>query len=145
MSVPIRSDIVDVYVFRRVSGAERYEFLQLLRRGPRMSGTWHPVMGHMDAQERADETARREVLEEVGLRTGSVDCLRFFALEQIHPYFIPDMNCIVMSPRFAAEVSGAWVPALNDEHSEYRWIAASQRHLVMWPGQRACIAEICEQ
>jgi dATP pyrophosphohydrolase len=144
MTVPLRSDIIDVYIFRRSLGPARYQFLQLLRSEDPFKGTWHPIMGHMHEGETALQAAHRELAEEVSLLPSSPDCLRFFALEQVHPYFIPELNCIVLSPRFATEVGVGWSPTLNPEHSDFRWIDASETHLFMWPGQRACIAEILD-
>ncbi len=142
MSVPLRSDIIDVYIFRRCPGPGRYEFLQLLRSQTPMLGTWHPIMGHMNPGETALQTAHREMIEEVGLTPHSPDCLRFFALEQVYPYYISDLNCIVLSPRFAAEVASGWSPTLNHEHTASRWTHSSQSHLFMWPSQRNCVNEI---
>ena len=72
-----------------------------------------------------------------------------WALEQVHPFFVPAIDAVVLSPRFALEVPAAFRPALNSEHSDYRWVderdardAASG--CFMWPGQRQAIAEILE-
>jgi len=142
----VRSDIVDVFIFRRRRGADStLEFLQLLRTAEPMGGTWHPVMGHIEAGETATDCAVRELREEVGLSLSDASLLRLFALEQVHPYFIPQINTIVLSPRFAAEVDANWSPTLNDEHSAVRWIAVSDvpAHF-MWPGQIAACREIID-
>ena len=155
----MRSDIIDVYVFRRPRGrADVIEFLQLLRTGEPMGGTWQPVMGHIEAGETAPQTARRELLEEVGLAASDAAMLGLWALEQVHPYYIAAIECIVLSPRFAAEVDAAWEPTLNHEHSARRWIAmpvepelanadARRGSLApwFWPGQRACVLEILHE
>lgn len=142
----VRSDIVDVYIFRRrLGGNSPLEFLQLLRTAEPMGGTWHPVMGHIEEGETAIECAIRELQEEVGLALADAALVRLFALEQVHPYFIPQINTIVLSPRFAAEVSAQWTPTLNDEHADFQWTAESEvyRHF-MWPGQMAACREIID-
>ncbi|MBC7773287.1 MAG: NUDIX domain-containing protein [Pyrinomonadaceae bacterium] len=142
----VRSDIVDVYIFRRRRGnTPGIEFLQLLRTAEPMGGTWHPVMGHIEAGETAIDCAVRELQEEVGLVRSDPSLLRMFALEQVHPYFIPQINTIVLSPRFAAEVTPDWNPTLNDEHSAFQWTVESEvyRHF-MWPGQMAACKEIID-
>lgn len=142
----IRSDIIDVYIFRRPASApgkdHSVEFLQLRRSRAPMLGDWHPVMGHIEAGESAVETMIRELGEETGLRVPS-DVVNAWALEQVHPFFMADRNEIHLSPRFTVEVASDWEPSLNTEHDAGRWInASSVATAFMWPGQLASIAEI---
>ncbi len=131
-------------------GAEidRLFFLQLLRTREPLAKTWHPIMGHIDTDangqtETAAACATRELNEEVGLDPFAGACLGFWALEQVHPFFIASIDCIVMSPRFAAEVAPSWSPALNTEHSSHRWVdGRSALRAFMWPGQHRAIEEI---
>lgn len=134
----IRTDIVDVYIFRRNDGTP--ELLQLLRAGDPMGGTWHPLMGHTEPGETAAACALRELHEEVGLSASDPALLGFWQLEQVHPYFIASLDCVVMSPRFCVEVERDWQPKLNSEHTDHRWAAALSAF--MWPGQRAAVAEV---
>ena len=155
--VELRSDIVDVYLFRRSrSGAE---FLQMLRSEEPMKGTWHPIMGHMHEGEDAVSTALRELKEETGLGSrvgvnadGVSACgmsLGMWALEQVHPFFIARLNCIVFSPRFVVEVGPGWEPVLNEEHEAARWVlvdgvSGAGSEAFVWPGQRASVREVME-
>lgn len=147
----VRSDVIDVYVFRRADGsasAREVQVLQLLRAKEPLASTWHPIMGHVEAGESAVDAAIRELMEEVGLKVESSACLGFYAMEQTYPYFVADLDCIVASPRFAVEVAPSWSPALNAEHSDARWIGlpfhAGQpgEDFFLWPGQRLCIADL---
>ncbi|MFM9958378.1 MAG: NUDIX domain-containing protein [Phycisphaerales bacterium] len=147
----VRTDIVDVYIFRRAAepglarDAAPIEFLQLLRATDPLAQTWQPIMGHVepaDPPETAVQTALRELREEVGLVIPSPHCLGLWALEQVHPFYIAAIDTIVMSPRFACEVTADWLPTLNDEHLEWRWVR--EAIAFMWPGQRRCLEEIIE-
>jgi dATP pyrophosphohydrolase len=144
----LRTDIVDVYIFRRVSGGgdgnpAAVEFLQLLRSGDPMRGTWQPVMGHVERGETAVVCAIRELEEEVQLRGGDEHFIGLWALEQVHPYYIAAIDTIVHSPRFAAEVARGWQPTLNHEHEAHRWVPAWRAAwMFMWPGQAAACKEI---
>ncbi|MFT5423200.1 MAG: 8-oxo-dGTP pyrophosphatase MutT (NUDIX family) [Phycisphaerales bacterium] len=143
----VRTDLIDVYVFRHA--AHGTELLQLRRveadEGHDLHGTWQPVMGHIENHETPAQTAARELEEETGLCADSPDCKRLIALEGIHPYYLPSRNAIMMSPRFACEAALSWEPTLNHEHDAVRWIAVEQAdEMFMWPGQRACIAELLE-
>jgi 8-oxo-dGTP pyrophosphatase MutT (NUDIX family) len=158
----VRTDIVDVYIFRRPAASDRpgvVEFLQLLRTGDPLGGTWQPVMGHIEAGETAVRTALREVKEEVGLMAGDPALLGMWALEQVHPYYVVAIEAIVLSPRFCIEVDQAWEPRLNSEHSARRWITAP-RHVrgspdaemlraacdqFMWPGSKRAVEEVVHE
>lgn len=149
----VRTDIVDAYIFRRPSGPSSsrvIELLQLRRVGPPLADAWLPVMGHIEKGETALATVLREVREEVGLDASSEAWLGAWALEQVHPYYLGVLDCIVMSPRFVIEVSAGWEPILNEEHSAHRWIGAplhgglSMREFFLWPGQRRAVEEIME-
>lgn len=137
----IRSDIVDIYLFRRSGIQPGTELLQLRRATNPMHGSWHPVMGHIERGETAAACAVREMREETGLTRPQT--LGLWALEQVHPFYIAKTDEIVMSPRFAAEVAPGWEPTLNDEHDAARWIPLGEApQQFLWPGQVASIAEL---
>jgi dATP pyrophosphohydrolase len=137
----VRTDVVDVYVFR--AGEEGVEFLQLLRASDPLGQTWQPIMGHIEPGETAVQTVLRELREEVGLDAAASDCVGLWALEQVHPFYIAAIDSIVMSPRFACEVGAGWSPRLNEEHSAWRWVGDARAF--MWPGQKRCVEEILEE
>jgi dATP pyrophosphohydrolase len=145
----IRTDIVDVYIFRRwpdetmARSDPVIELLQLFRARPPLSGSWQPVMGKIEGDETAPEAARREVMEEVGLSPDDHAWVGLWALDQVSPFYMRELDAIIMSPRFALEVAGTWRPALNHEHTDSRWISAHQAsRYFMWPGQLAAVREI---
>lgn len=138
----IRTDIVDVYILRP-SGAS-FAVLQLRRVEPPLAGTWQPVMGHVEGGETAIAAAAREAGQELGINLADeTDCTDLFALEQVHPFFIAELDAIVLSPRIVAVVGVGWEPSLNEEHDAHRWLPMeSAPAAFMWPGQRASLAEI---
>jgi 8-oxo-dGTP pyrophosphatase MutT (NUDIX family) len=143
-SPKVRTDIVDVYVFR--DSPAGVQFLQLLRSGSTLSGSWQPVMGHAEAWESAVKCALRELEEETGLARESDSFAGFWALEQVHPYFMASLDAIIMSPRFAVRVNSEWEPRVSHEHTKVRWVDknAIDEHF-MWPGQRAAIREVLSE
>jgi 8-oxo-dGTP pyrophosphatase MutT (NUDIX family) len=150
----VRTDVVDLYVATlrsgtassRDGGDPEWAFLQLLRAKPPLPDTWQPVMGHIEAGETAVDAVLREAREEIGLdlhNPQETDGL--WALEQVYPFYIAAIDCVVMSPRFVAVVKGGWEPTLNREHSLWRWVPASSAwRQFMWPGQMAALREIAE-
>ncbi len=142
----IRCDLIDVYVFRRRAGSA--EFLQLRRTHPPLAGSWQPVMGHTEPGEPAAACAVRELHEETGLKPGQAGppLLGLWALEEVHPYFVAALDAVMLSPRFAAEVSEGWEPVLNGEHDAARWVAQGEvEQAFMWPGQRGACAEVVRE
>ena len=142
----IRTDIVDVYVFRTGDTPDDIDFLQLRRTRPPMRADWHPVMGHTRDGESALDCVLRELREEVGLDARSDAARGLWQLEQVHPFFLAERNEIILSPRFAVRVGASWTPILNDEHDAHRWASLEDLEaLFRWPGQRACCREIAEE
>lgn len=148
----IRSDIIDAYIMRAVACVDptqpkQWQFLQLLRSRNPLRNSWQPVMGHIEPGEHAVAAMVREVHEEVGLdllAAASSSHLGVYALEQVHPFYIAAIDCIVLSARFAIEVSPLWQPRLNAEHLQHRWVPQQQTGAMFtWPGQHASIAEAC--
>lgn len=138
----LRTDLIDVYIFRRAPGIE---FLQLRRAQPPLEGSWQPVMGHANEGETATACAKREIHEETGLSAACPALLGLWPLQEVHPYFIASLDAVMLSPRFAVEVTPTWQPMLNEEHTAHRWIAADEvATAFMWPGQRKACAEILQ-
>ncbi|MEX0744634.1 MAG: NUDIX domain-containing protein [Phycisphaeraceae bacterium] len=141
---PIRTDIVDVYVFRRPATGRTagMQLLQLHRTAKvALPNTWQPIMGHMHDGETAARTALRELHEETGY-SPATGLLGFWQLERVNTYFLHSHESIIMSPCFAAEV-GDREPALNVEHDAFRWVRHDHvdRHF-LWPGQRLAIGDV---
>lgn len=142
----IRSDIVDVYAFRRGTIAtdlsDSFEFLQLRRVSGTLPSTWQPVMGHVENGETAADAAVRELAEETGISPNH-GLVNLWQLESVNIYFLAPDDVIMMSPGFAAEVSPNTDLALDETHNAARWIQLSQiDQQFLWPGQRRAIVEI---
>lgn len=152
---PVRTDAVDVYVFREFGGdektpPERAEFLQIRRVKEPAAGTWQTVMGGIDEGEKAIDAAVRELREEIGAAEADVTGLWF--LGQVYPFYQPAWDCVVLMPRFAARVQPGFEPVINDEHDAHRWNAIelpADRDAVdalamkyVWSSQRSCVREV---
>jgi len=142
----LRTDIIDVYVFRRTAAGPaavgaNVEFLQLRRCKGALCNTWQTIMGHSHPGETAVQTALRELKEETGIAPPVL--LNLWQLEEVNTYFLASHDAIVMSPCFAAEVPAGAEPVLNDEHDQARWVKRDHAdRFFVWPGQRQAIAGI---
>jgi dATP pyrophosphohydrolase len=133
----IRCTHVEVYVFRRRAG--RPEFLALRRSpGRSLAGVWQPVTGKIARSETAFAAARREVLEETGLRPGAWWCL-----ETMTAFFDVASDSIHLLPLFAAEVGVRDAVRLSREHDAMRFAAPrTAARLYLWAAQRRGLAAV---
>ena len=117
-------------MFRR--RGTRVEFLTLRRaKGRTLPQVWQPVTGKLKRGEAALDGARREVLEETGLKP-----LRWWALETVTVYFEPVRDQVRVVPLFAAQIGPRESPRLSVEHDDHLFLparAAARRYL--WRSQ----------
>ena len=147
----IRADVIEVYPFARTPDSDTH-FLQLLRAREPMARTGHPAIGHCEQDAPALACAPRELREEIDhdvrhpRAPRAPRALGMWAMEQTYPYFIHHINAVVCSPRFAVEVPPDFVPTLNDEHTDARWIARTEIDArFLWPGQRMTARDILRE
>jgi 8-oxo-dGTP pyrophosphatase MutT (NUDIX family) len=139
--VRIRSDHVEVHLFRR--RGRSVEFL-ILRRSPdrrKLPGVWQPVTGARTARERALAAAMREVNEETGLAP-----LRWWGVEGLTGWFDARDDAWVMLPVFAAELPARAAITLSKEHDRHAWVSArTAARRFLWESQRRALAAVCAQ
>jgi len=140
----VRTDIVEVFAFRRSDAQPRLHFLQLHRAKGALAGTWQPVMGHIEAGETATQAALRELKEETGLAPPMV--LAAWQLEPVNTYFLASADAIMHSPGFAVEIAAGEEPVLDDSHDALRWVPRDAvDRAFFWPGQRDAIAYLVDE
>lgn len=147
----VRTEIVDVYVFRLAGdpGCGGAEFLQLRRARGQLAGTWQPVMGHVQEQraegsatETAVEAALRELAEETRYAPGR-GLIGFWQLQCVNTYFLASQDCVMMSPCFAARVAVDVDPVMDAAHDQFRWVRRDHvERCFVWPGQRTAIDQV---
>jgi len=121
------------------------EFLLLERRRP--PGFWQSVTGSMEWGETADAAARREVIEETGIRQGVLVNLQWTQVYEILPAFGK-----VYAPGITQNLEHAFSLRLQDrvpvvlsdaEHAQFRWVAAADAmEAAASSTNRAVIAEL---
>ena len=120
----INSIYIECYVARK--SKEGYKFLMLKRAESDnlYPGIWQIITGKIEKNEKAFETALREVKEESGLTP-----TRLFVLPHTTTFYSPRTDAISLIPLFVCLVRNKTVN-LSEEHSEYKWadaIKASQK------------------
>lgn len=121
--------VVDVYPYREQS--VNPEFL-LFHRAPNTSyaGQWRMVGGKIEADERAWETALREVTEETSHRPR-----RLWTIPSVNAFYEWEADRINLIPAFAAPLPDD--PVLDDEHDAFAWLPAQEAVTrLAWPEQK---------
>ena len=104
------------------------EFLLLERRRP--SGFWQSVTGSLEWGEYADSAARREVVEETGIRQGVLVNLQWTQVYEILPAFGKVYAAGVtrnLEHAFSLRLAQRAPVTLSDsEHVRFQWVAGAE-------------------
>jgi dihydroneopterin triphosphate diphosphatase len=114
--------------------------LLMARRAPGryMGGTWQLISGGLEPNETAWQAALREMREETGLSPRD-----FYRLSTLTQFYRPDNDSLNTAPMFCAIVDSGATCTINDEHIEHAWVdLADATTRLMWPGDRAALAEV---
>jgi dihydroneopterin triphosphate diphosphatase len=130
----IESTIIEAHIFRIVD--DSLEFLLLKRAEHEIyPGVWQMVTGSINSDEKAYETALREIKEETGLIP-----LKFWIVPNINSFYWAEKDIICEIPVFAATVQSDSNVIISDEHSEYIWANKDKAlTLLAWPGQHKSV------
>jgi dATP pyrophosphohydrolase len=131
--------MIEAHVFRETEGG--IEFLLLKRSEKEIyPGLWQMVSGRIEENEKAYETALREIKEETGLIPEQL-----WAAPNVNQFYSHENDYISLLPVFAARVDGKTDVVLCDEHCDCIWAFPEEaKKLLAWPGQKKSIDIIVE-
>ncbi len=111
--------VVEVYVVRHNAGDWR---VLVLQRSPDASrpGSWELVYGKIDAGERPERAAVRELREETGLEVQALYNVT------VNSFYLHTAQTIQMSIVFAAFVGEGPEVTLSDEHQRFEWLSVDE-------------------
>jgi type II secretory ATPase GspE/PulE/Tfp pilus assembly ATPase PilB-like protein/8-oxo-dGTP pyrophosphatase MutT (NUDIX family) len=128
--------VVDVYVIRPL--ADGWKVLTVQRANDtRCPGAWETIHGRLDADERPEDGAVREVREETGLAVA-----RLYNVT-VQPFYLHMFGTVQLAIVFAALVDEPADVTLGEEHQAYEWLSphdASSRFI--WPREREALSHI---
>ena len=134
----IVSRVIDAYVFRKTNDGLLFLILKRAKT-KRYEHLWQGVAGKIEAGESAPEAAKRELLEETGLKPKHM-----FVADHVSRFYEAHGDRINLVPVFGIEVDSDQI-TLSDEHCEYKWVTIEEAldHLV-WRGQKQGIQVVNE-
>jgi dATP pyrophosphohydrolase len=135
----IVSDIVDVYVFRRLNA--RVQFLLLQRKSTvPLGNTWQSFHTQIQAHETTVVAARRAVRELAGLSVSEA-----YSADYINEFFDDTRDVVVLAPVLAVNVSAQAPVTLGRELKECAWWDTNQAIARLpFSGQRWAVRHISE-
>lgn len=133
------SDIVDVYVFRRLNA--RVQFLLLQRKSSvPLGNTWQSFHTQIKGHESTIGAARRAVRELAGLNISEV-----YSADYINEFFDDTRDVVVLAPVLAANVNPQAPVTLGSELKECAWWDTNQAvGRLPFAGQRWAVRHIDE-
>ena len=122
--------VVDCYVYSKKD--KEVEFLLLKRNKNKLyEHLWQGVAGKIEKDEKAWETAVRELKEETGLAPK-----KMFVADHVSRFYEKHKDRMNLVPVFGIEVDSKDV-TLSDEHIDYKWIDFEEAFdTLIWNGQK---------
>ncbi len=132
----ITAGVVDVYVVRPL--ADGWKVLTVQRAlDTRCPGAWETIHGRLEAGERPEEGAIREIREETGL-----DVARLYNVT-VQPFYLHMFGTVQLAVVFAAFVDEPADVTLGAEHQAHEWLSpheASARFI--WPREKEALSHV---
>lgn len=110
-----------------------------LRRGAntRCTGAWEIVHGRIEAGERPEQAAVRELFEETGLTA-----LRLYSIT-VNSFYLHQTGTVQLALVFAAVVDADQPIALGSEHNESAWRTFGEAgDILAWPREREALTHV---
>ncbi len=128
----VRSELVEVYIFRHRHGKREYLLLQRAANEPLYPNLWQIVTGTLNKGENALACALRELDEETQLPYSKV-----WNVPIVNSFYNEKNDCIELVPVFAVEIPEESEPVLSQEHQFFQWLEYEEAlRWLVWPNQR---------
>ena len=111
----ITPGVIEVFVIRHNGGDWRVLVLQRAAEGKRPN-SWETVYGKIDAREKPEKAALRELDEETGLKPAALYDVT------VSSFYLHDSRTVQMCITFAAFVDDDCIIELSDEHQRFEWL-----------------------
>ena len=130
----VMSQMIEAHMFRETN--DDMEFL-LLKRSDKViyPGLWQMVNGKIKENEKAYETALREIKEETGLVPE-----KLWVVPKVDSFYSHENDNIMLLPVFAAKFEASSKVVISEEHTEFKWVnPIDAKKMLAWEGQRQAV------
>lgn len=132
------STLVEAHVFRQVENDIEFLLIKRADDDELFPGLWQMVTGSIDENEKAFETALREIREETGLIP-----LKLWVAPNVNSFYNQTKDAINLIPVFAVLVDSNSKVVISNEHSDYKWAKIDEaKKMLAWNGQRKSVDTI---
>lgn len=130
----IVSTLIEAHIIRFKDN--EIEFLLLKRAvNEKYPNIWQMITGTIDENEKAFETALREIKEETSLSPK-----KMWIVPNINSFYSYESNEVCFVPVFVFQVDLNDEVKISSEHSEFKWLKKDEaKKLLAWPGQRKSV------
>lgn len=105
----------------------------------RCPGAWETLHGRIEAGERPEQAAVRELREETGLAAARLYNVR------THAFYLHAHGTLQIAVVFAAIVARSSQPELAEEHSAAEWLPLRDAIArLAWPSERESLAQVAQ-
>lgn len=131
--------LVEVHIFSKINN--EINFLLLKRaETEKYPNIWQPITGSINEDEKAYETALRELYEETGIKLN-----KLFVVPTLSGFYSYENDYISLIPVFAVLVEKDILIKLSHEHCCYKWVGYREAlEMVSWEDQRKSMRLINE-
>ena len=112
----ICTSFIEVVIYNKSEDEIKYLVLKRSEKVKLYPHIWQVVTGTIEENEKAFETAIRELKEETGITPE-----RFFAIPHTNTFYTPTKDEINLVPIFLAETRDFSVK-ITEEHSDFKWL-----------------------
>ena len=132
----IKAGVVDVYVIRPLR--EGWKVLAVKRAiDTRCPNAWETIHGRLEAGERPEDGAVREVAEETGLAIA-----RLYNVT-VQPFYLHMFETVQLAVVFAAFVNEPATVRLGEEHQSHEWLSLDEAaSRLVWPREVEALGHI---
>ncbi len=133
------TNLIEAHIFRNNGG--ELEFLLLKRAKTEIyPGLWQMVTGSIEKNEKAFQTALREIKEETGITP-----VKFWIVPNVNSFYSEKYDSIYLIPVFAALANMNDEVRISEEHCEFKWVTRKDAEkMLVWPGQIRSLNIICD-
>jgi len=130
----IKTNLIEAHIIKKNKKGIKYLIMKRAS-NQKYPNIWQMVTGKIQKNEKAYQTAIREIKEETSLEVDEL-----YIVPRINSFYDGSDDSITIIPVFIAIVKQGENVKLSNEHSECKWTSAKEaKKLFAWVGQRQSV------